>query len=222
MALPKCRIFPCVAVLGVRDNDAGRPTAIEANFVRFVATSFEQDPIFADWPHEPFKADGVHYDGHSLVVHKGGDGYRVYLDRSCPVTLYSVTALPNEFPGLVDPDALELYLQEHEYTSNLLKSELSVSQREIYRERPAQSSPHAGQPHAGQRKAKPLYDRPSTAKTLAWIVVGLLAVMIGFKLIAGSATHSLTINVGGWFAIVAGAVLIVRRAFDLFFPPSRL
>jgi hypothetical protein len=221
VALPICQSFPAMAILGLRENSNGNPQGDATDFLRIVATAREIFPTSsAAWPAQPIQADGIRYDGQRIIVRKGLEEYRISIDRMRPIKLYSSRVIPSEFAQLADPELLELYLTQHEHTDVPLADEVRVPQMAVYDERPAANLPRA---------EKPLYDRPSSFKSLLWIAAGVVAVAFGMTLVtsgmkgaATGAVQGFATNIWGWFFIVAGVALIGRRILDLLFPPSRL
>lgn len=214
--LPAEKAFPCVVILGLRNNATTRPRGIEADFLQFVATAREQFPDSdAVWPQGSFSADSLRFDGQRIIVDSGNDEYRFVIDRSCPVTLASCTSPPDDFERLTDPDALALYLQERPHTSAPLALDMRVAQMQILKERAPTSS-------LGHRQERPLYERPNRLTTVAWLVFGGLLVYLGSKWLGMGMKQGIVVNFFGWAIVVMGAVLIVRRGLDLLFPPSRL
>lgn len=214
--LPAPTVFPSMIVVGIRGNQSGRPRGIEADFLQFVATGRAQFPG-ESWPQVPITANTMRYDGERIIVSTGDDELWFTVDKSCKFTRHSATAPPDDFNRLTDPDLLSPFLEERPHTSTQLSLEMQVPQMEINREKPAMETASLG------RKAEPrLYDRPSPGKTIAWLVVGIIFVAAGVNWLALEAKRGAAFNILGWALIVIGAVLIVRRLLDLFFPPSRL
>lgn len=67
-----------------------------------------------------------------------------------------------------------------------------------------------------------MYERPTQLKTIGWLILGILLVLIGAKWLGAGMKQGIAVNFYGWAVVVLGAVLIVRRGLDLLFPPSRL
>lgn len=213
--LPAQQTFPCVVTLGLRDNQAGRPRGIEADFLQFVASARESSPSEATaWPPGSIPADGLRYDGERLGVSSGADEFCFVIDRNCPMTLYSFTASPDDFERLVDAEMLASYVNDRPHSSAPLALQMRASQMHTTRERPPASS-------ARQREA-PMYERPTQLKTIGWLILGILLVLIGAKWLGAGMKQGIAVNFYGWAVVVLGAVLIVRRGLDLLFPPSRL
>ncbi len=214
--LPAEKTFPCVVILGVRNNASGRPRGIEADFLQFVATAREQFPRSdATWPQGSMSADGLRFDGERIIVCSGSEEYRLVIDRSCPVTRTSCSTPPDDFERLSDPDALALYLQERPHTRTPLALDMRVQQMQIVQERtPATSSV--------RRQEQPLYERSNRLTNVAWLLFGGLLVFLGAKWLGMGMKQGIAVNFFGWAIVVMGAVLIVRRGLDLLFPPSRL
>jgi hypothetical protein len=211
--LPSQKTFPCVIVLGLRNNSRGRPRGIEADFLQCVATAKEAFP--GTWQDGEIRADGLRYDGSRVIV-KGGDvEYWLDLDKNCPVTVYSCSTLPDEFARITDPDLLATFLSERPHRTALLSLEMRVPHMQVNVERP----PLPPKPQVAKR---PLYDRPSTLRSLVWFLIGVALVYIGARWLGSGMSRGVAVNFYGWAIIVFGAVLIVRRGLDLFFPPSRL
>lgn len=214
--LPAETAFPCVVILGLRNNAAARPRGIEADFLQFVARAREQFPHNdASWPQGSMSADSLRFDGERIIVCSGNEEYRFVVDRGCPVTRASCSAPPDDFARLTDPDTLALYLGERPHTSTPLALDMRVQQMQIVQERGSTSS-------SGRRQEQPLYDRPNRLTTVAWLLFGGLLVYLGSKWLGMGMKQGIAVNFFGWAIIVMGAVLIVRRGLDLLFPPSRL
>ncbi|GEM_PF-6361513 len=211
--LPRAVSYPAVALLGVRDNSTGTPRGIEAHFVQFVATARERRPE-GGWPQPPVAAQSLRYDGNRLIVVTTDAEYGLVVDRNCPVSLTSCTVLPADFEGIADADLLAAYLATHPHTEARLSLEMHVPQMNIDRPR-ASTTVTTG-------RQRPLYERPSTAKSVAWFAVGVLLIYLGARWLGMGMAHGVVVNFYGWGIIVLGAVLVVRRGLDLIFPPSRL
>jgi hypothetical protein len=211
--LPPQVAFPCVVVVGFRGNSLGHPRGIEADFLQFVATAKAAFP--GEWPDKEITGQNLRFDGGRLIVNAGGVDYWLEIDRHCPVTLYSCTAPPDEFAGVTDPDLLAAFLSERPHATTPLSLEMRVPQMQIY----AEKAPSSPAPHAVQ---KPLYERPSTGKTLAWLAIGIALVAVGARWLGMGISRGVAVNFYAWAMIVLGAVIIVRRCLDLIFPPSRL
>jgi hypothetical protein len=211
--LPRSTSFPCVVTLGLRENSEARPQGIEADFVQFVATGRERVPD-GSWPQTPVQADGLRYDGTRLVVHTLEAEYRLGIDQRCPVGVTSCTAAPEDFERIADPDILAAYLADRPSAQAALSIEMHVPQMRIDRPKPSRSLTSGAQ--------GPLYERPSTTKSVAWLVVGAILIYIGARWLGMGMKQGIVVNFYGWGIMVLGAVLVVRRGLDLLFPPSRL
>lgn len=211
--LPRPASYPSIALLGLRDNSTGSPRGIEADFVQFVATARERKPE-GGWPQAPVAAQSLRYDGSRLIVVTADAEYRLVVDRNCPVSLTSCTVLPADFEGIVDADLLGTYLATHPHADASLSLEMHVPQMNMARPR--------GSTTVTTGRQRPLYERPSTAKTVTWLAVGVLLIYLGARWLGMGMTHGVVVNFYGWGIIALGAVLVVRRGLDLIFPPSRL
>jgi hypothetical protein len=211
--LPTQKTFPCVVVLGLRNNSQGHPRGIEADFLQCVATAKEAFP--GSWQDGEIKADGLRYDGSRIIVKGGGVEYWFDLDKNCPVTVFSCSIPPDEFARVTDPDLLAAFLSERPYRTTPLSLEMHVAQMHINVEKPAR-------PASPQVAKRPLYDRPSTLRSLIWFLIGVALVYLGSRWLGTGMSRGVAVNFYGWAIVVLGAVLIVRRGLDLFFPPSRL
>ncbi|HXW50601.1 MAG TPA: hypothetical protein VEJ41_01320 [Candidatus Acidoferrales bacterium] len=211
--LPQAVSFPCLVTLGLRENSSARPQGIEADFLSFVATGREHAPE-GEWPQAPIAAQTLLYDGTRLAVKTIDGEYRMIVDRKCPVALTSTTATPDDFARIADPELLGAYIAERPHTQTALLLEMHVPQMRIETPKPSKSL------ISGQQR--PLYERPSTAKSLVWLVVGAVLIVVGARWLGLGMKQGIVVNFYGWGIMVLGAVLVVRRGLDLLFPPSRL
>jgi hypothetical protein len=211
--LPSSSEFPSVVAVGLRENGAGRPQGIEADFLRLVATSRERLPD-GPWPQGPLAAQSLRFDGRRLVVRTLEAEYRLFVDPKCPVDRISCTATPGDFERLGDPELLAAYIADRPHERAPLSVEMHAPQMRIDEPKRART--------VTQGRQRPLYERPSTAKTVAWLLIGALLIVLGARWLGLGMRQGVVVNFYGWAMIALGAVLVVRRSLDLIFPPSRL